>query len=110
MDMSISDTDFELRPMFMTRLVEDTGCNMTGGLDTFGRACACVSRSCTIWRAFIRSVPGAKIISIVESPAIDSDWMTWSQGTPLSRSASSGTEIRRSSLKLESPSHSDFDV
>src|SRR5262245_66046844 len=108
--MSISETDFELRPIFMTRLAEETGWSMTGGLETFGRACACVSRSCTIWRAFIRSVPGEKIISIVESPAIDSDWMTWSQGKALSGSASSGTEIRRSSLKLESPSHSDFDV
>src|SRR6266850_735360 len=83
---------------------------MVGGLETFGSARVCVSRSCTIWRAFIRSVPGAKIISIVESPAIDSDWMTCSHGTPLSRSASSGTVINDSTSALERPSDSVFTV
>ena len=50
-DISISDTVFELRPMFMTRLADDTGCSSVGGLETCGSACAWVRRSCTICRA-----------------------------------------------------------
>ena len=34
------------RPIIRTRLDEDSGCSSVGGLETFGSACACVSRSC----------------------------------------------------------------
>ena len=44
-DMSMRETVFELRPTFMMRLAEESGCSRIGGLDTFGRACACTSRS-----------------------------------------------------------------
>ena len=49
--MSISDTSSSDSPIIMTRLVDDSGWIITGGVPTFGSACACVMRSCTIWRA-----------------------------------------------------------
>src|SRR5690348_13578041 len=42
-DMSISDTVFDDSPIIMTRLVEDKGWSMVGGLDTWGNpTAACV--------------------------------------------------------------------
>ena len=105
-DSSISDTVLELRPMFMMRLADETGCSSTGGLDTLGSAWAWVRRSCTIWRACIRLVPGAKNISIADRPVIDSDSIDCSQGTPFSRSASSGTVISDSTSEADRPSAS----
>ena len=55
----------------MTLLVDDSGGNMTGGSETFGRAFAWVSRSWTICRAAMRSVPGSKVRRIDDSPSID---------------------------------------
>ncbi len=46
-DRSISDTSLGVRPIIMTRLVDDTGCSMVGGFETCGSANACVSRSPT---------------------------------------------------------------
>ena len=50
-DISIVDTVGEVSEIMATRLVEDVGCTITGGVPTFGRALAWVIRSCTIWRA-----------------------------------------------------------
>jgi hypothetical protein len=47
-DMSIRDTVLEVRPIFMIRPADETGWSRTGGDETFGFACAWVSRSCTI--------------------------------------------------------------
>ncbi len=59
--MSIWDRVFDESPIFMTRLVEDKGERMTGGLATEGRRGATwASRSWTSWRAFMSSVPSAK--------------------------------------------------
>ena len=41
----------EESPIIITRLDDDSGCSIVGGLETFGRACAWVSRSWTSWRA-----------------------------------------------------------
>ena len=70
-DISITERSSEDSPAIMTRLVDDTGCNIAGGLETFGRACAWVICSCTTWRAAKRSVPGSKMSSIEDSPGID---------------------------------------
>ena len=105
-DMSTSGTDLELRPTFMMRLAEETGCNSSGGLETLGRACAWVRRSWTICRACMMSVPGAKNISIEDKPVSDSDSIDLSQGTPMSRSASIGTVINDSTSAAERPSAS----
>jgi hypothetical protein len=102
-DMSISDTVLELNPMFMMRLAEEIGCIKMGGLETLGKACAWTKRSCTIWRAFKRSVPGAKNISMEDSPVIDSDSIERSQGTPLSKSASIGTVMSDSTSEVDKP-------
>ena len=50
-DWSISDCVSEESPSTMALLDDDTGSIITGGLDTFGSACACVIRSATSCRA-----------------------------------------------------------
>ena len=107
-DMSIRDTVFELRPMFMTRAAEATGCNRRGGFETLGKACACTRRSWIICRAWIRSVPGMKNNSIEDTPVIDSDSIDLSQGTPFNRSASIGTVMSDSTSVADRPSASVF--
>src|SRR6476469_7261533 len=69
------DSLSDMSPMAMTLLVDESVGNMTGGSETFGRAFAWVSRSCTICRAAIRSVPGSKFRRIDDSPSIVWDWM-----------------------------------
>ncbi len=73
-DISISETDLELSPIFMMRFAVATGCSNVGGVDTFGSARACVIRSLTICRARMRSVPGSNNRSIDETPGIDSEF------------------------------------
>ncbi len=59
--MSIWDSVLDERPIFMTRLVEDRGERMTGGLATLGsRGATWASRSWTSCRAFMSSVPSSK--------------------------------------------------
>ncbi len=51
-DMSIADTVSDVNPIFMTRLVDDSGWSMTGGAAQVGSvAVTAVMRSCTICRA-----------------------------------------------------------
>ena len=50
-DISISDTDADFRPTISTRLVDDVGWIIVGGVPTLGRALAWDIRSCTICRA-----------------------------------------------------------
>ena len=60
-----SETASTRCPIFMTRLVADSGCSMTGGAAQVGSVGVTVaSRSWTSWRACSRSVPGLKISSI----------------------------------------------
>ena len=66
-DIWIGDSDFESTPTISTRFVDDRGWRICGGLETFGRACACVKRSATTWRALKRSVPGSKTRRIRET-------------------------------------------
>ncbi len=71
--MSISDTSCEDSATIITRLVDDSGWIIAGGFETFGSACAWVSRSATTWRAWRRSVPGSNIRTIEERPGTDSE-------------------------------------
>jgi hypothetical protein len=90
----------------MTRLREDTGWTMTGGVPTCGNAWAwerCSETNCRAVRIF---VPRWKMRSIEESPGTDSDRIRSSHGIPLSRSCSSGTVISCSTSAAESPSAS----
>ena len=101
--MSMRESWSDDSPIISTRLVDDVGGSMTGGLDTLGMAAGWFRRSWTIWRALRRFVPGSKIRWIDESPGIDSEWIVCSQATPLRRSASSGTVMSCSISAAESP-------
>src|SRR5215207_9356186 len=101
-DMSISDTSFDDRPTIIDRLADDSGCSMTGGLETLGRAYAMVRRSCTNWRASIRSVPGSKTRRTDESPGSDLELRVLSHAV-LARISSRLTVISSSTSVAESP-------
>ena len=59
-ERSVSERSFADRPTIITRLVEESGCSITGGVPTAGSANDWVSRSCTACRAFSASVPFLK--------------------------------------------------
>ena len=70
-DMSIWSTVSELRPIFMTRLVADSGWSITGGAAQVGSdGVIWASRSATSWRASSSFVPGLNSSTTCES------WMT----------------------------------
>jgi len=102
-DMSISESSDDFKPIMATRLVDDSGWIITGGVPTLGSATACDSRSCVICRALRMSVPGSKTRSMDDSPVTDSELMCFSHGMPLSRSCSSGTVISCSTSAADSP-------
>ena len=63
-DMSSSDIVFDDSPIFMTRLVAESGCIMMGGAAQVGSVfCTVAIRSWTSCRACIVSVPRLKISS-----------------------------------------------
>ena len=90
-------------PTIITRLADETGCSICGGLDTFGSAAAPTRRSGTTWRALSIGVPGSKIISIDDRPGIDRDRIDCIHATPLSRSCSRGTVMSCSTSAADSP-------
>src|SRR5436189_4416434 len=58
-DRSIMSKVFDVRPIFMTRLVDESGCSMIGMPEDCGRSANAMLRgSCTRCRAHLRSVPG----------------------------------------------------
>ena len=91
------------RPIIRVRLVDDVGGSMMGALETLGMAAGTLSRSCTIWRAFRRFVPGWKRRVIDDRPGIDWERIVLSQATPLRTSASRGTVMSCSTSAAESP-------
>ena len=105
-DISIRESSSEDNPIFKTRLVDDKGLSIAGGFETPGSANIDTSRSCTICRAFIMSVPCSNIRTIDESPGIDSERISSTHETPLSISASIGVVISASISAAESPSAS----
>ncbi len=102
----MSDTCLDDSLIMATRLTEASGWTMIGGLPTLGRACAWVIRSWTICRAEYTFVPGWNVRSIADSPGIEAEWILSSQGTPLSRSCSSGTVMSCSTSAADRPSAS----
>src|SRR5262245_50844355 len=97
------DLSFVDIPIFMTRLVDDRGWIMNGALAQFGRIeVAALTRSCTRSRAFMRSVPGLKIICTEDRSETDLERITSSPSTPLS-ACSIGTVTRDSTSAAESP-------
>src|SRR6478672_13848136 len=91
MDISISERSSDVRPIFMTRLVDDSGCSITGGAAHVGNdGVALAMRSETSWRALSRSAPGAKRSTIEDSCSTDLERISSSPSTPL-RASSSGT-------------------
>ncbi len=72
----------------MTRLVEESGCSMTGMPEDFGSsAMASFRRSCTRCRASMRSVPILKSSTTCESPVTDEERTYSTPGTPRSWSS-----------------------
>src|SRR5690349_12916064 len=91
MDISMSDLSSDVSPIFMTLLVDDSGCSITGGAAQVGSDGVTVAiRSETSWRAFSRSAPGVKISTIEDSCSTDLERISSSPSTPL-RASSSGT-------------------
>jgi hypothetical protein len=104
--MSISDTSSDDMPIFMTRLVAESGCIMNGGLAHVGRVGVTIAtRSWTSWRASSRSDPGSKIITIDDSPVTDVERMMSRPSTPAS-ACSRGTVTRASTSSEVIPSES----
>jgi hypothetical protein len=90
---------FAVSPIFMTRLVEDSGCSMMGMPADCGRsAIASARRSWTSCRAFRTSVPILKISRIADRPVVDWERMTSRLGVP--RSVSSIGAVMSSSTSI----------
>ena len=90
-------------PIFMARLVDDNGWIMNGGFAHRGsRGVIELTRSWISSLAFIRSVPGSKIITIDDSWDTDFDRIAVSPSMPLSP-CSIGTETSSSTSFADSP-------
>ncbi len=103
MDISMRDRVSEDRPIFMTRLVEDKGCSISGGAAHVGSVGVTVAiRSDTSCRAVSRSVPFSNSSTIEESWGTDLDRMWWRPSMPLNAS-SIGTDTSSSTSAAVSP-------
>ena len=83
-DRSISDSVSRARLTIMTRLVDDSGWIIWGGLETFGSAWRLGQALLDHLPRAMMSVPGSKISTIDDSPGTDSDRIVSTQATPLS--------------------------
>ena len=102
-ERSIIESRSDDNPIFITLLVAESGCMMSGGVDQLGSVGVTeVSRSCTSWRANNRSVPRSKISSIDESCGTDLDRTTSRPGMPVS-TCSIGTVTSSSTSDDVSP-------
>jgi hypothetical protein len=73
----------EVSPIFITRLVEDSGCRITGGAAHVGNVgVTVVTRSATSCRACRRSVPRLKRSLIAESCGTDFERTASRPGIP----------------------------
>src|SRR5688572_27109845 len=90
-------------PIFIVRLVEESGCSITGGPTPTGRRVeASASRSCTSWRARSRSTPRLKMSSICDIAITDRDRITSRSGVPL-RISSIGMVMSSSTSAVDMP-------
>lgn len=103
-DMSMREYSSDDKPIFIARLVAESGCSMIGGLAQRGRpGVARASRSWTNCREVMRSVPGWKISLMDERSATDFERMTSRSGTPF-RASSRGTVTSSSTSAGDRPS------
>jgi hypothetical protein len=87
-DRSIMSYFFDLMPIFSARLVDDSGCSITGMPDDCGSAASAICRSSeTRRRASITSSPSLKISRMSDRPRTDFDRITSSPGVPRSTSS-----------------------
>src|SRR6478672_8934075 len=102
--MSMTDIELDDMPIFMTRLVADTGGIMNGGAAHVGKDGVTLSiRSWTSWRERMRSASGLKISSIDESWGTDFERRMSRPSMPAS-ACSSGTETNDSTSAADRPS------
>src|SRR5688572_30726595 len=84
-DSWVRSCSLDETPIFMTRLVAETGGIMNGGLAHRGSAeVTCAIRSCTSWRDRSSSVPRLKTSRIDDSCETDLERTASSPGRPLS--------------------------
>ena len=93
----------EMSPIFIARLVEDSGGISTGCRAASGRrACTCAIRSPTICRARMTSVPRSNRIWTDDRPSTDLERSVIRSGTPFT-AVSIGTVTRLSTSSVERP-------
>ena len=102
-DMSIWSTVSEVRPIFITRLVADSGWSITGGAAQVGSVGVIwASRSATSWRASSSFVPGLKSSTTCESWMTDFERIVSRPSMPAS-DCSSGTVTSCSTSSADRP-------
>ena len=90
-------------PIFSTRLVVDRGCRMTGGRATTGsRGVSKATRSCTICRTRMASLPVSSTSTTCDSPSTDFERTVFTPGRPF-RASSMGTVTSDSTSSVERP-------
>ena len=101
---SICESVFDDTPIFSTRLVDESGDRITGGLRRRPAAAAPRPPAAPAPAAAraIRSVPSSKISTTDDSPSTDFERIVFSPGVPLS-AFSSGTLTRLSTSSVERP-------
>ena len=99
----MTDSSLEVMPIFMTRLVDDSGGIMSGGAAQVGSVAVTVAtRSVTSWRTWSSSMPDLKMSMTDDSWCTDFERMTSTPGTPAS-AFSSGTVTSASTSAGDRP-------
>ena len=101
--MSICESVFDVTPIFIARLSDDSGDRRTGALATAGNPrLTRARRSWTSCRACMRSAPWFRISTTEDRPSTDFDRMVATSGTPVS-ALSSGTLTNDSTSSADRP-------
>ena len=101
--ISVWDMVADVIPIFINRLSDDNGDNITGERALTGSWAAMVpSRSCTCWRAAMRSASPSRIKTTEDNPRTDLERMVFTPGTPAS-ALSTGTLISDSTSGVDKP-------
>jgi hypothetical protein len=103
-DRSMTDSLSDLMPIFIIRLVADSGGTRTGGLDQLGSVGLTIEiRSCTICRASSRLVPRLKYSLTADRPGTDFERIVSIAGIP-ARASSRGIVTSASTSAAARPS------
>ncbi len=104
MDRSITEWSGEVMPIFITRLVDDSGGIINGGAAHLGKlGVAIATRSATNWRVNNSSTPASKIATTEDSCGTDFERKVVTPGTP-AKAFSSGTVMSDSTSAGDRPS------